>query len=232
MTGVVSVVRNSHLADDSLHSLCRGEWPGWAGDALLRFLLPTVWKHTCLGTFRDICLQNSPKTWQKLKTPQILLVCFMEAADKEILRGFATHPQVPGPYFTWCGGNWLSLGWMEAVSNELTSLTFHLALGHGGRALLGREGCPELGECPARNCLSLHTRRPQCEVAALVFIGIQNTWRGGKEWKFCWRWGGWEPAVQQGAAALQAQSKCPSTRRLVWNPTSLHLRVSWCHSSW
>jgi len=99
VTGTVSVVRNLHLAHTSLHSLGRGERPGQAGDTLLRFLLPPMLETHFSGDFLRHLLSKFTEN-AKPDKKQILLVCIMEAADKEISMGFATHPKDPGPNST------------------------------------------------------------------------------------------------------------------------------------
>lgn len=86
-----------------------------------------------LGTFWDICFQNSQKKTDKnlKKTPaDAAKTVYMEAADKEISRCFARYPKDPGLYLCGMGGTeggFIQLG-VKIGFNELTFLVFHTAL--------------------------------------------------------------------------------------------------------
>lgn len=239
--GVVSVVRNSHLAYASPDSLGRGDWLDRAGDTPLRCPFLPCGKHTCLGTFWDICFQNSQKIWQNLKKNQILLVCLWKQQTKRF-QGVLPHVlKTLGCILCGVGGTDGGLGWKQAVMSRLPWLSIlpwscWRAQGeHSGSCtrgppwiLLGRDGWPDLCECPAGNRLGLQKHAPQGKAATLVFAGIQNTWKGGKKRKFCQRWGSRAPAAQWCAAALLARPNHPSTWTLVWAAGSPSLHPPAC----
>lgn len=130
VTGVVSAVRNSHLAHASLHCLGRGEWLGWAGDTLLGCSFLPCWKHSGVGTFWGTCCQNSQKMWQNLKKTDSASLCLWKQHTKRF-QGVLPHVlKTLGCIFCGAGGTdggCLELG-VRTSFNELTSPAFHIAL--------------------------------------------------------------------------------------------------------